>query len=255
MDLGISRAGVQAKEVVTLYGYDSYDFVQPSTYPTEWVTPENVDIVFDESVVDGQKVGTFSAKLQGTNTDNPNDLEHLTLQQAKRAMNYNYVNTDGKIVVDFTVAPVSSGLKQGRFMMIAGSGRRAMCPGPAAPPPPPSPPLVPPAPPSPPMPPSPPPPSPEPSPPPPSPLPPPSPSPPPPLPSPLPPSPSPPPPSPSPSPPPPPSPLLPGQQKKTSVEVSFDLVSMPDEQAKDTQRSAIADELGVDPAAVELTFV
>ena len=41
-------------------------------------------------------------------------------------MNYNYVNTDGKIVVDFTVAPVSSGLKQGRFMMIAGSGRRAM---------------------------------------------------------------------------------------------------------------------------------
>ena len=30
---------------------------------------------------------------------------------------------------------------------------------------------------------------------------------------------------------------------------------MPDEQAKDTQRSAIADELGVDPAAVELTFV
>ena len=56
MDLGISPAGVQAKEVVTLYGYDSYDFVQPSTYPNEWVTPENVDIVFDESVVDGQKV-------------------------------------------------------------------------------------------------------------------------------------------------------------------------------------------------------
>ena len=47
--------GVPAKEVVTLYGYDSYDFVQPSTYPNEWVTPENVDIAFDESVVDGQK--------------------------------------------------------------------------------------------------------------------------------------------------------------------------------------------------------
>ena len=47
MDLGISPAGVQAKEVVTLYGYDSYDFVQPSTYPHEWVTSENVDIVFD----------------------------------------------------------------------------------------------------------------------------------------------------------------------------------------------------------------
>ena len=57
MDLGSSGStGVLAKEVVTLYGYDSYDFVQPSTYPHEWVTSENVDIVFDESVVDGQKV-------------------------------------------------------------------------------------------------------------------------------------------------------------------------------------------------------
>ena len=68
-------------QVVTLYGYDSHDYVQPSTYPVESVTPQNVDIDITESVVDGQKVGTFSASLEGTNVDNPDDLGALSFQQ------------------------------------------------------------------------------------------------------------------------------------------------------------------------------
>ena len=68
-------------QVVTLYGYESHDYVQPSTYPLESVTPTNVDIAITETGAGAQKVGTFSASLEGTNTDNPNDLSALSFQQ------------------------------------------------------------------------------------------------------------------------------------------------------------------------------
>ena len=49
MDLGSSGStGVLAKEVVTLYGYDSYEFVQPSTYPAEMVNADNTQVSFSE---------------------------------------------------------------------------------------------------------------------------------------------------------------------------------------------------------------
>ena len=75
----------------------------------------------------------------------------MTLEQAKLGLNFNFVNKDGRIVFDFQIdaTPKAAGetLLSGRNIQFAGSGQRALCPGPAAPP---IPPLEPPSPPMPP---------------------------------------------------------------------------------------------------------
>ena len=85
---------VDAKEIITMYGYESFDYVQPFNYPSDRVTDADKEFGVNESVTaEGLKVGIFSAEQPGYGSDNPSDPNQVTLQQAKRAININFIGT------------------------------------------------------------------------------------------------------------------------------------------------------------------
>jgi len=117
-------------EKVTAYGLEGYDFVQPSTYPYDRVDENNVAVGI--SMQDG--VGTFTAQEPGSGPDNPRNPKELLLQQAERSVNLKFVTQDGSINFDYEVSPVGTAISTARTLMFSGSGNRALCPLPAAPP-------------------------------------------------------------------------------------------------------------------------
>jgi len=131
-------------EQLSAYDYESYAFVQPSTFPYETVDLANVMIdIAETDASDGQKNGVFTATVEGTGANNPENPQNVTFEQARQAINLNVREETGRFVFKYAVVGPGSG----RLLSFAGQGRTAVCP---SPPPPPSPPPAPPSPPSPP---------------------------------------------------------------------------------------------------------
>ena len=76
MDNGAAtEKGSEQVEVVRMYGFESYDFVQPSSYPLERVDELNSKVEVSQLTErdDGSFDGVFTASQIGTGSDNPNE--------------------------------------------------------------------------------------------------------------------------------------------------------------------------------------
>jgi hypothetical protein len=124
-----------AREIVTVWGYESFLYVQPDeTESMVRVTDVNKDFDVSETIdSDGKKVGTFTAQKSGTGRDNPSDPGDVNLFQATKAVNFLFShNASGKMIFNFKVSPLNSGLSSGRNLVFAGTGKQATCQPPAA---------------------------------------------------------------------------------------------------------------------------
>ena len=119
-----------------MWGYESFLFVQPDESESMVrVTELNKEFDVSETTdADGKKVGTFTAQESGYGVDNPAEPGRVTLFQATKAVNYIFShNASGRIIFNYKVSPLGSGLGSGRNLVFAGTGKQASCQPPAAP--------------------------------------------------------------------------------------------------------------------------
>ena len=115
---------------MTVWGYEGFLFVQPDESESlVRVTEVNKEFDVSETTdADGKKVGTFTAQESGYGVDNPAEPGRVTLFQATKAVNYIFShNASGRIIFNYKVSPLGSGLGSGRNLVFAGTGKQASC--------------------------------------------------------------------------------------------------------------------------------